>query len=78
MKDDEVFVAGRSRETARALLDAAEAVGAEAGVVRTQQDGYIVPEEVAAKYSGEEPGEPAKAESKPKSKPRRPRAQKEN
>lgn len=38
------FLAGRSRENARAALAAAEAAGFEPSSVRTQQGGYLLPE----------------------------------
>lgn len=45
-----VNIAGRSRETAEALLHAAEKVGLEPSVVRTTIRGYVVPVEVSDYY----------------------------
>jgi hypothetical protein len=43
----ETFVQGKTQETARALLDAADALGLDrAAVVRTVNKGFIVPNEV--------------------------------
>lgn len=44
------FISGRSAETARAALDAADAAGYEASAVLTTHDGYLVPESVARAY----------------------------
>lgn len=46
MRVGEGFVPGRSKETARQLLAAAREAGVDEGVVRTSDDGYIVPKEV--------------------------------
>lgn len=54
------FVEPRNPDTARALLEAAESLDLEAGVVRTQQGGYIAPTEVVEKYQatvGDDAGE---------------------
>lgn len=53
------FVAGRSRDRARLLLDAAAELGLTATVVRTQVDGYIVPSEVADLVANAAAGEAA-------------------
>lgn len=66
-----VTIAGRSRETAEALLHAAEKVGVDPTLVRTGAPGYIVPVEVSDYYqkmvrgeTEEEPEEgPAEEES---------------
>ena len=42
----EVFVADKSQQMARDLLDAAREVGEDALVVRTVRNGFIVPEAV--------------------------------
>lgn len=42
----ETFVQGKDRETARALLDAAEALQLDPSVVRTATNGFIVPNPV--------------------------------
>lgn len=44
--DGEVFVNGKTPETARELLGAAEALGLEPLVVRTATGGFVVPDEV--------------------------------
>jgi len=46
------FVAGRSRETAKAILAAAEAAGVDPALVRTVADGYLAPEDAVRKYEG--------------------------
>jgi hypothetical protein len=46
VKVGEVYVTGRAPAVARALLAAAEEVGEQPGVVRTNSSGYIVPEAV--------------------------------
>lgn len=51
----DVQIEGRSRDTAILLLAAAEDLGLDASVVRTTTTGYIVPEDVAKAYEGEEP-----------------------
>ena len=43
----ETFVWGKDKHTARALLAAARETGFDATVVRTTQDGFIVPNQVA-------------------------------
>lgn len=50
MREDEVFVSGRSKENAQALLAAARAVGEDPQSVRTAEGGYIVSEAIAAHY----------------------------
>lgn len=42
----ETFVQGKTQQTARGLLDAAEDLGLNANVVRTMTGGFIVPNEV--------------------------------
>lgn len=42
----ETFVQGKTQETARALLDAAAALGLDSGEVRTIAHGFIVPNAV--------------------------------
>lgn len=42
-----VFLHGRSREAAQRAIAAARHVGQHSSVVRTTEDGYLVPEEVA-------------------------------
>lgn len=42
----ETFIQGKTPETARALLDAADAVGLDRQVVRSVTGGFIVPNEV--------------------------------
>lgn len=44
--DGETFVGPKNQPTARALLDAAEALGLEPHVVRAVKGGFIVPDEV--------------------------------
>lgn len=50
---DIVFVAGRSRERAQALLAAADKIGADRTTVRAIQNGYNVPRAIAEEYLGE-------------------------
>lgn len=45
------YVPGRGTQTAKALLEAADKVGAPRESVKTQLRGYIVPEAVATEYS---------------------------
>jgi hypothetical protein len=59
------FVAGRSRETAKAILAAAEAAGVDAALVRTVTGGYIAPDEAVRQYEGKgqtQQGEVSEAE----------------
>ena len=44
----DTFYGPRSRANAKALLDAATVLGLDARVVRTTQNGYLVPEEIVA------------------------------
>lgn len=44
----DAYYGPRSRSNARALLDAAAALGFDSRVVRTAQNGYMVPEEIVA------------------------------
>lgn len=50
MKDNEGIISGRSRDHARAALAAAEKAGFPAAVVRTTDDGYLVPLKVLDAY----------------------------
>lgn len=63
------FVPGRSRAQARALLAAAETAGEHYSVVRTQSEGYLVPQTVIDHYEapgGAEPVEtPAQVDDGP-------------
>lgn len=43
----ETFVWGKDKHTARALLEASARTGHEASEVRTKQNGFVVPDEVA-------------------------------
>jgi len=52
LKDDETFVEGRSAETARDLLEKAEAAGIDASRIRTTFRGYIVPKELGGEDVG--------------------------
>lgn len=58
-KTDTVFVAGRGREKAIALLAIAGELGYEPGVVRTTLNGYNVPADVAKKFDASVEYEPA-------------------
>lgn len=49
-KSAEVAVSPRSRENAEALLAAADKLGYEPDVVRTQHNGYLVPRDVAERF----------------------------
>jgi hypothetical protein len=44
---EDVFVQGQDQATAEKLLKAAEDVGLDPAVVRTSEDGFLVPEDVA-------------------------------
>jgi sialic acid synthase SpsE len=46
------FVAGRSRENAKAILAAAKAAGVDAALVQTTLDGYLAPEAAVRQYEG--------------------------
>jgi hypothetical protein len=46
------FVAGRSRENAKAILAAAEAAGVDVNLVQTVADGYLAPEAAVTAYEG--------------------------
>jgi hypothetical protein len=46
------FVAGRSREHAKAILAAAKAAGVDPSLVQTTLDGYLAPEAAVKKYEG--------------------------
>jgi hypothetical protein len=48
------FVAGRSRETAKAILAAAEAAGVDPGLVQTIAGGYLAPEKAVRQYEGKD------------------------
>jgi hypothetical protein len=50
--NDIVFVAGRSRDRAQALLAAADKIGADRTRVRAIQNGYHVPREIAEEFLG--------------------------
>jgi hypothetical protein len=50
LEEGYAFVSPRTPDTAKALLAAAEAVGAEAWAVRTTTGGYYVPVSVAQRY----------------------------
>lgn len=61
LKEGETFVAKRSAEKARELLDLAEKAGLPSSVVRSQSDGYIVPTEILGDDGPSEAGDkPAK------------------
>lgn len=49
---DSVFIAGRGKDNAVLLLDAAKKLKLEVGVVRSTSDGYQVPRAVADKAFG--------------------------
>jgi hypothetical protein len=62
----EALIPGRSRDNARAALDAAKAAGLEPYVVKTVQEGYLVPEAVVEHYKAPEgSAEPEVAEADP-------------
>jgi sialic acid synthase SpsE len=46
------FVAGRSRENAKAILAAAKAAGVDVNLVQTTLDGYLAPEAAVKKFEG--------------------------
>lgn len=50
------FVAGRSRENAKAILDAARAAGVDPGLVRTAEGGYLAPVAAVRQYEGKSLG----------------------
>lgn len=56
----ETFVWGRTKETARDLLSAAEELGLDVTVVRTTRDGFVVPDavwdKVQEKHAGDQGG----------------------
>lgn len=54
--DGESFVPGRSTETAKELIEAAEAAGLPGSVVVTTSHGYVVPSEILS-GAGQEKGE---------------------
>lgn len=51
MREGLTYVPGRSADTAKALIEAADRAGVERRHVRTQQRGYIVPDAVAEEHS---------------------------
>lgn len=57
----DVFVQGQNAETAKKLLDAVGEDG-DASVIRTVEDGFLIPEEIANKVYPEGVPEPAEAE----------------
>lgn len=58
LESGETFINGRSRDTARRLLDAAAVVGLDPSiVVRTTSHGYIVPDAVADAVTAPDPAE---------------------
>jgi hypothetical protein len=56
------FVAGRSRENAKAILAAAKAAGVDVSLVTTTADGYLAPEAAVKQYEGKSLGAPEEAE----------------
>ncbi len=56
------FVAGRSRENAKAILAAAEAAGVDVNLVRTVGDGYLAPEAAVKQFEGKNFGASEEAE----------------
>lgn len=58
LESGETFINGRGRDTARALLAAAESLGLDPSiVVRTTSAGYIVPDAVADAAATPDPAE---------------------
>jgi hypothetical protein len=56
------FVAGRSRENAKAILAAAKAAGVDTALVQTTLDGYLAPEAAVKQYEGKNFDAPDDAE----------------
>jgi len=56
------FVAGRSRENAKAILAAAKAAGVDVSLVRTVADGYMAPEAAVKQFEGKTLGAPEETE----------------
>ena len=56
------FVAGRSRDNAKAILAAAEKAGVDVNLVATVADGYIAPEAAVLAYEGKTAKEKAPSE----------------
>jgi hypothetical protein len=61
---DTVHIEGQSHDNAVLLLDAAQALELDPGVVKTSGDGFDVPTEVATKAGFDEDGQPKKAAAK--------------
>jgi hypothetical protein len=59
------FVAGRSREHAKAILAAAEAAGVDKALVQTVADGYLAPEAAVRQYEGKTLGADEEPEKGP-------------
>jgi len=55
------FVAGRSRENAKAILAAAKAAGVDTSLVQTVLDGYLAPEAAIRQYEGKNFEAPAES-----------------
>jgi hypothetical protein len=56
------FVAGRSREHAKAILAAAKAAGVDQSLVQTTLDGYLAPEAAVKAFEGKNFDAPAEDE----------------
>lgn len=56
------FVAGRSRENAKAILAAAKAAGVDVSLVQTTLDGYLAPEAAVKQFEGKNFEAPADVE----------------
>lgn len=65
MKDDEVFVKGRSQEKALGLLEAAKKAGVDTRRVKSTSQGFIVPKKVLDAVEEESPGGGPKEQAEP-------------